>query len=178
MVIEPPRKRQQGPVREPFPDSVVVGGEIMVRRETDSRDVGEPGGAPRRGDDGAADADIHHEQYSCVRDVGPGGGDSMPGTGWAAYAHGFAEAVVGPAGERAGGEDRGGLEEEGEEREWWIVGGDSEAGEGRAVVGGLSRLFHVPLGRRQGGGDGGAGGGAGGDMCEDGGRSAAAAASD
>jgi len=110
-------------------------GAELVGVEADPRDDVESCGASRRGVFGIGAACLYNEHCAGVRDVGFGGGGSVPGEEWAGDALSPAEAIgLGPAHDWVAGEDRGGVEEEGEEGERGVVGGDAEDGEAGAVA--------------------------------------------
>lgn len=111
-------------------------GAELVGVETDPRDDVESDGASRRRIVGIGAARLHNEHCADVRDVGFCGSGSMPGEEWVGDALSPAQAIeLGPALDRVAGEDRGGVEEEGEEGQRGFVGGDAEDGEAGAVAG-------------------------------------------
>ncbi|KAI7995016.1 hypothetical protein LOK49_LG11G02691 [Camellia lanceoleosa] len=76
--------------------------------------------------------------------VAPRGGEPT-GEDWACDPFSGPEAVgLGPSHDWATGEDWGGVEEEGEEGDLWVVGGDSEDGESVTIFGRFRGQFSVP----------------------------------
>lgn len=111
-------------------------GEVVVCGETGAGDVSQSGGATGRRADWVGLAGLYYKYGFGFRGMGVGGGGAVPGEGRADGAFsGPEESELGLAGDRAAGEDRGGVEEEGEERVLWVAGGGAEDGEGFFIAG-------------------------------------------
>ncbi|KAF7150479.1 hypothetical protein RHSIM_Rhsim02G0235200 [Rhododendron simsii] len=103
---------------------------------SNNSDVSQSGGATGRRADWVGLAGLYYKYGFGFRGMGVGGGGAVPGEGRADGAFsGPEESELGRAGDRAAGEDRGGVEEEGEERVLWVAGGGAEDGEGFFIAG-------------------------------------------
>ncbi|KAK4797095.1 hypothetical protein SAY86_029421 [Trapa natans] len=167
------RLGQQGPGIGPI-TSPIPGSAELVRGQADSGHVGQSGGTTWDGSLGTRHARIHHHEHcDGFRDVGPRRhGHTLPGEDRTGNPFPGSEAIgMGPVDDGAPREDRGGVEEEGEERGFpsWAAGRDSEDGEAGAVPAGVLGQLPVPDASGEARQGGGSGSGVDGDLPEDGG---------